>query len=77
MRKIYKYINPKVVGVTGGIGSGQSTVCKYFQEAGCKVIDVDKKARQLINRDATLRKDLVQEFGNEIFDKREPWIVEN
>ena len=68
MRKINKYLNPKIVGVTGGIGSGQSTVCKYLKEAGCKVIDVDKKAKQIINRDATLRKQLTHEFGSQVFD---------
>jgi dephospho-CoA kinase len=68
MRKINKYLNPKVVGVTGGIGSGQSTVCNFLKEAGCKVVDVDKKAKQIINRDATLRKQLQHEFGSHIFD---------
>jgi dephospho-CoA kinase len=68
MRKINKYLNPKIIGVTGGIGSGQSTVCKYLQDAGCKIIDVDKKAKQVIKRDATLRKQLSKEFGSHIFD---------
>ena len=67
MRKIIKYKNPKVIGVTGGIGSGQSTVCKYLKELGCKVIDVDMKAKQIINRDRSLQKDLIKNFGNEIF----------
>ena len=67
MKKIVKYKNPKVVGVTGGIGSGQSSVCQYLSNLGCKVIDVDKKAKQIINRDRSLQSDLRKTFGNEIF----------
>jgi dephospho-CoA kinase len=67
MRKIIKYKNPRVVGVTGGIGSGQSTVCRYLKEFGCKIIDVDKKAKQIINKDRSLQKDLIRNFGKDIF----------
>ena len=67
MKKIVKYKNPKVIGVTGGIGSGQSSVCQYLSKLGCKVIDVDKKARQIINRDRSLQSDLKKTFGKEIF----------
>lgn len=67
MKKIVKYKNPKVIGVTGGIGSGQSSVCQYLSKLGCKVIDVDKKARQIINRDRSLQSDLKKTFGNKIF----------
>jgi dephospho-CoA kinase len=69
MRKIIKYKNPKVVGVTGGIGSGQSTVCNYLKEFGCKIIDVDRKAKQIINKDRSLQKDLIRTFGKEIFSR--------
>ncbi len=69
MRRIKKYINPKVVAVTGGIGSGQSTVCKYLQELGCKIIDVDKKAKQIIQKDNSLQNELKKSFGDEIFHK--------
>lgn len=67
MKKILKYKNPKVIGVTGGIGSGQSSVCQYLSKLGCKVIDVDKKAKQIINRDRSLQSDMRKTFGNEIF----------
>ena len=69
MKKITKYINPKIIGVTGGIGSGQSTVCRYLKDMGCKIIDVDKKAKQIINKDQSLKADLKKAFGSEIFDK--------
>jgi dephospho-CoA kinase len=67
MKKITKYKNTKVIGVTGGIGSGQSSVCQYFSRWGCKIIDVDKKAKQIIGRDQALKKELRKTFGNEIF----------
>lgn len=69
MKKITKYKNPKVVGVTGGIGSGQSSVCQILSKLGCKVIDVDKKAKQIISKDRSLQKELIKTFGNEIFFK--------
>ena len=69
MKRIIKYANPKVIAVTGGIGSGQSTVCDRLQTLGCRVIDVDKKAKQIITRDQTLKKELKSVFGNDIFHK--------
>ena len=58
-----------VIAVTGGIGSGQTTVSNLFQNIGCKIIDVDIKAKQIIQKDELLQKDLKKAFGNEIFFK--------
>jgi dephospho-CoA kinase len=69
MKRIIKYIDPKVIAVTGGIGSGQTTVSNLFQNLGCKIIDVDIKAKQIIQKDELLQKDLKKSFGNEIFFK--------
>jgi len=69
MKRIIRYTNPKVVAVTGGIGSGQSTVCKRLGELGCRIIDLDKKAKQIIQKDATLQRELKKAFGKEIFAK--------
>jgi len=67
MKRIISYANPKVIAVTGGIGSGQSTVCARLQERGCRIIDVDKKAKQIINKDAALQRELKKVFGEKIF----------
>ncbi len=67
MKRRQKYKNPKVIAVTGGIGSGQSSVCAILKEYGCKVIDVDKKAKQIISKDKTLQRELQSAFGNRIF----------
>ncbi len=64
-----RYHNPLVVAVTGGIGTGQSTVCEYFQEWGCKVINADVKARDVINRNRRLQNELQKEFGEDIIVK--------
>ncbi|MEJ2054135.1 MAG: dephospho-CoA kinase [Calditrichaceae bacterium] len=65
-----KYKNPMIVAVTGGIGSGQSTVCGFLKEWQCKVINADVKAKQVIQRDKKLQKDLVKAFDKSIFHNR-------
>jgi dephospho-CoA kinase len=62
-----KYNNPIIVAVTGGIGSGQSTVCNFFKEWGCKVINADIKAKEVINRDRKLQRELKTAFDRSIF----------
>ena len=64
-----KFNNPLIVGVTGGMGSGQSTVCKFFEEWGCKVINADTQAKEIINRNKILQADLKKVFGKDIFTK--------
>lgn len=56
------------VGVTGGIGSGKSVVSHRFAELGAYVFDADVEAKKLIQTNATIKKDLAEEFGNEILD---------
>lgn len=64
-----RYNHPLVVAVTGGIGTGQSTVCSYFEEWNCKVINADKKARDVINKNRRLQHELQKEFGKDIMVK--------
>lgn len=52
-----------IVGVTGGIGSGKSTVCQVFELLGIPVFYADIVARDIMNTDQQLRKDLVSTFG--------------
>jgi len=65
MQRNYK--NPLIVGVTGGIGSGQSTVCSYFRLWKCKVINADLKAKEVIQKNRGLQSELKKTFGNDIF----------
>lgn len=55
------------VGITGGIGSGKSTVCKVFRTMGIPVFEADNVARQLMNSNAEIRILLIKLFGAEVY----------
>ena len=56
------------IGVTGGIGSGKTTVCKLFELLGIPVYYADERAKWLMQHDAILTKNLSREFGSDIFN---------
>jgi dephospho-CoA kinase len=56
------------VGVTGGIGSGKTTVCKIFELLGVQVYFSDIKARILMMTDIDLIEKIKDEFGEEIYE---------
>ncbi len=58
---------PKLVGITGGIGSGKSTVAKIFEILGIPVYYADDKAKSLMNHDSELKEQIIQEFGEESY----------
>ena len=49
----------KVVGLTGGIGSGKSTIARLFSALGISVYDSDTEAKKLINTSAEIKKRIV------------------
>lgn len=55
------------IGLTGGIGSGKSTVAKIFEVLGIPVYYADDAARRLMNEDEALKKKLREHFGNETY----------
>jgi dephospho-CoA kinase len=55
------------VGVTGGIGSGKSTVCGVFEVLGIPVYYADDRARDLMQTDAGLRHSLQVAFGQDVY----------
>lgn len=59
------------VGLTGGIGSGKTTVAKIFETLGIPVYYADEAARQLMNTDGELKKELIRHFGTEIYRDHE------
>ena len=57
----------KKIGITGGIGSGKSTVCRVFAMLGAAVYDSDREARRLMNRDPQLIMRINSLFGPEAY----------
>ena len=57
----------KVVGLTGGIGSGKSTIARLFSALGIAVYDSDTEAKKLINTSAEIKKRIVEVFGAEAY----------
>ena len=55
------------VGITGGIGSGKSTVCRLFAQKGIAVYDSDAAAKRLMQEDGALRRQLAGRFGEGTF----------
>ncbi|MBT3385949.1 MAG: dephospho-CoA kinase [Prolixibacteraceae bacterium] len=55
------------VGITGGIGSGKSTVCHVFKLLRVPVFEADIVAKQLINSNAEIRSKLIHLFGEGIY----------
>lgn len=59
----------KVIGLTGGIATGKSTVSQMLVKAGLPVIDADLIARQLVQPGEPAFREIVQAFGAEILQK--------
>ena len=57
------------VGITGGIGSGKSTVCRMLAERGVALYDADSRAKELMSTSESLRNALIENFGAETFDE--------
>ncbi|MEC3879725.1 dephospho-CoA kinase [Parapedobacter sp. 10938] len=55
------------VGVTGGIGSGKSVVCRVFQTLGIPVFDADREAKLLMATDSDLMAAIRSEFGDQAY----------
>ena len=59
------------VGVTGGIGSGKSTVSRFFSALGVPVYDSDQRAKSLMQYDDSIRSKIKIEFGDNAYHKNE------
>lgn len=58
---------PKIVGITGGIGSGKTTVAKMLATFGAPVYYADDEAKKLTATSPEIRKDLIELLGEETF----------
>jgi dephospho-CoA kinase len=55
------------VGITGGIGSGKSTVCKVFELLGIPVYYADTAAKEIMHTDGELKLSIQKHFGKDIY----------
>ena len=55
------------VGITGGIGSGKTTVCQIFEKLGVPVYYADKRGKELMEDDKDLATAISREFGSAIY----------
>lgn len=62
-------VKVRVIGVTGGIGSGKSTVSRILRDLGAKIVDADKIARKIVVKGGEPLKEIVNYFGSEILDE--------
>jgi len=58
-----------IVGLTGGVASGKTTVSEALREEGAILIDADQIARELVQPQTPAWQELVRAFGNEILDR--------
>lgn len=56
------------VGITGGIGSGKSTVCRMFAEHGVPVFDTDSAAKELMSGDGRIKERIIELLGEKAYE---------
>ena len=59
---------PLQIGLTGGIGSGKSTVCRVFATLGVPVYSADERAKWLTEHDPILKADIMRVLGPQAYD---------
>ncbi|MDQ2085271.1 dephospho-CoA kinase [Herbivorax sp. ANBcel31] len=60
----------RVIGITGGIGSGKSTASSILSRLGVKIIEADKISRYIMKKGYRAFDEVVDYFGDEILDKQ-------
>ena len=61
----------KIIGLTGGIGSGKSSVLEIFKKIGISTYNADESAKKIINSDKKIIYSIKQLFGEDIYDENE------
>lgn len=56
-----------IVGLTGGIGSGKTTIAKMFHELGVSIYIADIEAKKLMNTSEIIKKELIEAFGEKTY----------
>lgn len=59
----------KIIGLTGGIGSGKTTVARFIEEMEYPVYNSDTRAKDLVNESADLKSAIIQLLGKQAYDE--------
>ncbi|MAQ31595.1 MAG: dephospho-CoA kinase [Flavobacteriales bacterium] len=62
--------NPIKIGVTGGIGTGKTTVCNIFKKLGIPVFNTDDHSKILLQKNEHVINNIVKVFGDDVLDKK-------
>ncbi len=57
----------KLIGLTGGIGTGKSTVSEYLSKQGCHIVDADKISHAMTEKGGPCLHDIRKRFGADVF----------
>ena len=67
----------KIIGLTGGIGSGKSIVAKVFANMGVPVFDADATAKHIMNTSEEIKEKLIGAFGDEVYTSTNEIVPES
>lgn len=59
-----------LVGITGGVGSGKTLACRFFEKLGYRVIYADKIVKRLYKTNSSLKNKLVRKFGKTLLNEK-------
>ena len=65
-----KFKNPIKIGVTGGIGTGKTTVCTIFKNIGIPIFNADEQSKILLKKNENVISKIIKVFGDNILDKK-------
>jgi dephospho-CoA kinase len=65
----------KIIGLTGGIGSGKSIVAKVFANMGVPVFDADATAKHIMNTNEEVKEKLIAAFGAEVYTSNNQFVL--
>ena len=60
----------KIIGLTGGIGSGKSVVAKVFATLGIPVFNADEEAKHIMQSSPVIKSKLIEQFGTSIYSDK-------
>lgn len=68
---------PKIIGLTGGIGSGKTKVTARFLELGIPCYIADDEAKKLMNTSTAIRDAVINEFGEASYENNKLNTIDN